>query len=240
MQVYDEMADFYDLIYPEKQDLDFYLGQAGKARGKILEVACGTGRILLRLMRAGFDVHGIDLSSAMLDRLRKNALSEGMVPKVFQVDMRDFQMADRFRLIIVPFRSFHHLKSGAERRKALGNFHAHLEKGGRLILHLNVPSDREKTLTGKFRKTGSEKIPDGRVDWFMKFDRKNYSAAYRIALTSKSGKKKEFRMVLHFVDIPELVGLLESIGFKSVNVYCGFDYSTFKEGCEEAVVIADS
>ncbi|HSB47480.1 MAG TPA: class I SAM-dependent methyltransferase [Candidatus Bilamarchaeum sp.] len=240
MPLYDEMADFYDLVYPDRGDRDFYLKEARKARGRILEVACGTGRILIPLLKAGFDACGLDISPEMLERLRKKALQEGIVPRLFLGDMRDFSLDGKFGLIIVPFRSFHHLNNASERLEALRNFRRHLDSGGRLILHLTVPPARERALTKKFHRAGSEKISGGKVGWEVRFDDGNDSADYRITLATDSGKTRSFSMTLHFFPIAEIASSLKSIGFKNVNVYCGFGYSPFNEGCEEAVVVADS
>ena len=64
----------YDLFF-EKFDLglEFYLGLAQAARGPVLDVACGTGRIMLPCLKAGVDIEGLDLFPGMLSRLREKA-----------------------------------------------------------------------------------------------------------------------------------------------------------------------
>ena len=70
---YDDGA-LYDLFF-ERLDygLDFYLGLARSKGGPVLDVACGTGRVLLPMLEAGFDVDGVDLFPAMIERLREKA-----------------------------------------------------------------------------------------------------------------------------------------------------------------------
>lgn len=67
-------AELYDLAVPDwPGEMDFYLALAQEATrdgGAVLEVACSSGRITLRLAQAGIPVVGFDLSSAMLDRAR--------------------------------------------------------------------------------------------------------------------------------------------------------------------------
>src|SRR5712692_6334653 len=66
------VADYYDYLPPVagRQDLDFYL-EVGRTQGEpILELGCGTGRVLLHMAQAGLRVVGLDLSEPMLDRCR--------------------------------------------------------------------------------------------------------------------------------------------------------------------------
>src|SRR4030095_8684306 len=149
MEVYDELAEHYDLIYGDQLDTDFYLREARNARGRVLEVACGTGRILLRLLEEGIDAEGLDLSESMLAVLKKKATSMGLKPTVYQANMVDFKLG-KYNLIIVPYRSFLHLKSEKERKDALRNFMDHLEKGGRLVLHTYSPSEEDRLMSGGY------------------------------------------------------------------------------------------
>lgn len=63
--------------------LDFYVDLARQARGAILDIACGTGRILLPCLQAGADGDGLDLSEAMLNTLRKKAAAMQLAPRLF-------------------------------------------------------------------------------------------------------------------------------------------------------------
>ena len=71
MDVYERLAGFYDLIYCDTTDLEFYLREAQNAKGPVLEVACGTGRILLSLVEEGIEATGMDISKPMIDVLRQ-------------------------------------------------------------------------------------------------------------------------------------------------------------------------
>src|SRR5689334_14929180 len=76
---YDSFAYYYDLEYQRvTADLDFYheMARRAGARGQILELACGSGRISLPLLRAGFKVTGLDLSAKMLELARARAAAE--------------------------------------------------------------------------------------------------------------------------------------------------------------------
>jgi len=243
MDLYGESARFYDLIYSDLFDLEFYLREARNARGPVLEVACGNGRILLKLLQEGIDISGIDLSADMLAGLRKKAAALGLKPDVAQADMRGFHLDRRFRLIITPYRSFMHLKSDADRRKALNGFMEHLEPGGRLILHTYNPSKDDLMMSGGYHPFDSEDLsmPDGtpyRLDWFLDYDRKTRIGHYRIVLR-ENGREHQFDMDLAYLTVKDVRGLLESCGFRNIRLYCGFDYGQFYDECREAVWIAE-
>lgn len=147
---YDQWAKVYDMIYGNyRDDVAFYLGEARKAEGKILEVACGTGRIYLELLKEGLDVVGIDISEEMIAALKAKAEEMGLKPKVHVADMRTFRLNDRFGLIIVPFRSFLYNLTTEDQLKTLKNFRSHLAPGGRLVLNFFYPDIERMMSFGK-------------------------------------------------------------------------------------------
>lgn len=243
MRVYEELAEFYDLVYSDEYDLEFYLREAKNARGPVLEIACGTGRILLRLMQAGIPASGIDLSEGMLAVLRNKAAALGLIPDVHAADMRDFSLGRKFRLIIVPYRSFLHLQSDGDRLMALKNFLEHLEPGGRLILHTYNPSKDELLATGAYRHLDSEEhaMPDGTpytLDWYLQYDRGRRAGAYRIVLTER-GREHVFEMEIAYLPVKEVRTLLGMAGYRNIRLYSGFDYGRFEENSKEALWIAE-
>jgi len=244
MDVYDEMAEYYDMIYSDSLDLEFYLKEARNAEGPVLEVACGTGRILLRLLQDGIDAMGIDLSQGMLEKLHKKAKSLGIKADARHADMRDFRLEKRFKLIIVPYRSFLHLKDDSARKKTLANFHEHLAPGGCLLLHTYNPSKDELGMQGGYHKFDYEEMvaPDGKkysLEWFLDYEPAGRIGHYKIIMKQGSGKTREFLMDLGYVPTKEMDALLRGAGFRNPRVYCGFGYSPFYEECKEALWIAE-
>jgi SAM-dependent methyltransferase len=106
----------------------------------VLEVACGTGRILLPTMQAGVDIDGFDLLPGMLDVLRRKARALGLEPRVVEADMRDFTMPRKYRLVTIPFRAFMHLLETADQLRALRCIREHLEPGGALVFNVFHPN----------------------------------------------------------------------------------------------------
>ena len=136
----ERIARLYDASVPDWPDeIDFYLKLAEplKARGgSVLEVACGTGRVALRLARSGLRVVGIDLSAEMLQIARRKAHGLANVSWV-QADMRRFNLSRQFELVIMPGHSFQFLLTAAEQLACLEGLQRHLQPGGLLVLHLD-------------------------------------------------------------------------------------------------------
>ena len=122
-------------------DLPFYVGLAREAasRGEqVLELGCGTGRVTVPMALAGAAVTGLDSSPAMLDIARAKAEQAGVRVRWVEGDMADFELEQRFGLVVIPFRSFLHLSSAQEQSGCLASIHRHLTAGGRLALNFYV------------------------------------------------------------------------------------------------------
>ena len=127
-------ADLYDLLFDGYQvDLDFYLGAARAAAGPVLDLGCGTGRVLLPMLEAGIDVDGVDNAPEMLARLRVNARARGLTPRVELADMRRFPVPRRYALVMIPFNAFAHNLTASDQLGTLRSCHDALRSGGRLL-----------------------------------------------------------------------------------------------------------
>ena len=142
---YSVIADVYDYVVPyrARQDIDFFVDAARKTGGPVLEVGCGTGRVLIPTARAGIIVVGLDLSSGMLDICRKRLLEESEAVRsrvrLVQGDMRNFDAGQKFKSVTIPFRPFQHLTTVEDQLSCLASIHRHLVDGGDLILDLFNP-----------------------------------------------------------------------------------------------------
>jgi SAM-dependent methyltransferase len=103
-----------------------------------LDVACGTGRLLVPYLRAGLDVAGCDVSADMIALCREKAEREGFSPNLFVQPMHELDLPRRYGTIYV-CGAFGIGSTRAEDLEALGRFHDHLEPGGRLLLDAEVP-----------------------------------------------------------------------------------------------------
>jgi SAM-dependent methyltransferase len=145
---YERTADLYDQVaaYRDRRtDVLFYVKQARAAGGEVLELGCGTGRVLIPTARAGVRITGLDLSAAMLEVCRCKLA--GQPPEVaaraelVHGDMRDFDLGPgRFAVVTIPFRPFQHLVATADQLACLACARRHLAAGGALVFDLFNPS----------------------------------------------------------------------------------------------------
>ncbi len=146
---YDTYAIFtqlYDSVHEGViEDITFYLEEARRG-GLVLEVGCGTGRVLIPVAEAGIPVVGIDISIAMLGICQRKIAElpvevRGRI-RLAEADMRDFSFSERFGLIYLPNQTFLSLLTAEDQIRALSNFRAHLRDGGRLAMDFFDPNIR--------------------------------------------------------------------------------------------------
>jgi len=145
--IYREFAEFYDLYVGDgRGDLPFYVKQAEQTTGPILEVGAGSGRLTIPIARAGSSVMAVDISEAMLDRLRQRLQDE---PQDVQdrvrltlSDMCDLNLGETYGLVIVPFYTFNYLLTPGDQRRALSALRRHLAADGRLVIDVFLPLGR--------------------------------------------------------------------------------------------------
>jgi ubiquinone/menaquinone biosynthesis C-methylase UbiE len=130
---------FYD-FFGDKNDVDFYLGQAKKYGDKALEIGVGTGRLAIQLARSGIETWGLEISPYMLSAAEKKIKREtSEVQKklhLIQGNAVDFRFDYKFDFIYFPSGSFDHILDPADQRKALLNFKSHLKPSGGYVFDL--------------------------------------------------------------------------------------------------------
>ena len=133
-------ALLYDEQVPDwAGEIDFYQDLARRANEKseaVLEVACGTGRVAVRLAEAGARVTGLELSNEMLDIARQKTRRMPNIRWV-QGNMRAFELDERFGLAMIPGHSFLFLLTTEDQLSCLESIYRHLLPGGVLVIHLD-------------------------------------------------------------------------------------------------------
>ena len=103
---YDRMAHLYDVDMAQNMrfaDVDFYASIAQSKRGRVLELGCGNGRILLALAALGIDAVGVDRSQKMLAELLRKASARGLSVRACAMDVRQLGFAVRFDVVLCPY-----------------------------------------------------------------------------------------------------------------------------------------
>lgn len=134
----DLCTEFYDIDKPEPPPdaFDFYLAEAKRARGAILEPMCGSGRYLLPLLARGFDVTGSDASPSMLAACRARAKRLGLEPALTEQRLEALSGDRRFGLIFIPSGSFCLITDETTALAALVRVRELLAANGRFIVEI--------------------------------------------------------------------------------------------------------
>jgi SAM-dependent methyltransferase len=135
-----DSPELYDLLFDSLDfDVPYWLDFARGAGGPVLELACGTGRLLLPILKAGIDIDGIDSSPAMIARLKERAAAAGLAVRAELADMRRYSMGRRYARIFCGFNGFAHCETIDDQIAALRRSLEHLEPGGALVVHMSYP-----------------------------------------------------------------------------------------------------
>lgn len=136
-------AEFYDILHAGLDDVDAYVEYASRFGPRVLELGCGTGRILIPLACAGFTVTGVDSSGDMIAICRERL---GYEPEdvqarvtVIQQDARDLHLQERFDLIIAPCNFLNYFTAPGDVEKVLARIREHLAPEGPFLLDNGVP-----------------------------------------------------------------------------------------------------
>ena len=134
--LYDE-PDLYDALLPASAaQLSYYLNLARQCAGTVLELACGTGQLLVPIASAGLPATGLDLSSKMLLAAKRRAAAAGTPVELLEADMRHFDLGRRFSLIVVARNSLLHLGDQDEFTAFFASVRRHLEPHGILAFDI--------------------------------------------------------------------------------------------------------
>lgn len=252
---YETYAAFYDLHATGLPgDEAFYREEARRSGGPVLELGCGTGRILLPIAEAGIPITGLDLSPEMLAVAgRKLAARPPDIQRRAELipgDMRQFRLDRRFPLIIIPFRAFLHLLTPEDQRAALSCIHHHLTDGGRLIFNLFDP--RLDLIAAHSGPLGAAAKPAGEFTHpetfhkFMIWDTRRYDVGRQVLEQyfifeelDERGRvvgKTYSPLTLRYCFRYEIQYLLELCGFEVEALYGDFERGQFRAGGEQVWV----
>jgi len=133
----DRVADVYDEWYkPADTAAEVALLTELAQGGRALELGIGTGRIALPLAANGVEVHGVDASVAMVERMRAKP-GGGAIPVTIG-DMADVPVDGDFALVFIVFNTFFQLYSQEDQVRCFANVARHLQPGGRFLIHAFV------------------------------------------------------------------------------------------------------
>jgi len=239
---YDEyrfIAELYDHVelYRTRADVAFFVDAAREAGSPVLELGCGTGRVLVPTARAGIDIVGLDGSPHMLDVCRRRLDDEpedirGRV-RLVEGDMRRFDLGATFALVTIPFRPFQHLTTVDDQLACLASVGRHLAPGGTLVFDVFDPMLESLAQPATGEEVGGEPAfvtPDGRhvvrTHRRLAHDKANQVQTIELVyhVTHPDGRRER---LVHAFDMRyffrfEVEHLLARAGFEVRHVYAGF------------------
>jgi len=243
-------ARFYDAgpgVSPQLgADVDFYRGLARETGGPVLELGCGTGRVLLEIARDGLACTGLDASQAMLDVARSKALRPA--PRWIHAAMQEFDLGgERFRLIFSAFRAFQHLYTVEDQLRCLACVRTHLAPGGRFAFDVFHPrlerlcldeEPEEEDL--RFRQGDEEVVRYARVSRERAAQLLNVTMRYERWRDGRVVGNEEARFQMRWSHRFELEHLMARAGFDEVRIYGDFDRSPVDHASPAFVVVASA
>ncbi len=249
---YDPIVDVYDLEHADfDDDVGLYRSLADVVGDPILELGCGSGRILLPLAEDGFRVTGVDGSPAMLARAESRAIKLGIGDRVSLVhaDIRATESAPGgpFGLVIIGLNTLLHLPSQAAQIELLAAAHRALDPRGQLVIDVFNPTPHLLTeLSRGITHEGAWAHPQGgTVDKWSSRElvasdqRLETTIWYDHTLPDHRLSRTRSAFSLRYVHFAELVLMLQAAEFVEWRAYGGYDLEPFDDGAERMVVTAE-
>jgi ubiquinone/menaquinone biosynthesis C-methylase UbiE len=248
---WDDYAAFYDWENAQtmgRRDVRFWQGLAGRLRGPVLELGCGTGRVTLPLARGGARVVGIDRSASMLDRglarLRRSRLTRK--PALVRGDITALPFPDAsFGLVAAPYGILQSLLDDEVLDATIGSAARVLRRGGTLGIDLvsDLPSWREyenrTKLTGT-RGTGRNLVRITLVESVRQDPARGLTTFEQEFIERHGRETRRHRFTLSFrtVTVEEMVYRLEHAGFRVTAVLGDYDGGAWDERADVWLIVA--
>jgi SAM-dependent methyltransferase len=230
VSAYDAIAGLYDAWSRSvTEDVSFYVDEARRAGGPVVELGVGTGRIAVPTAAEGIEVIGVDSSPGMLEACARAAELAGVAHLVDLRlgDLTDPPVEERVRLVTCPFRSYLHLRDDVERLSALRAAQELLVPGGRLAFDVFAPA--------------ADDIADTHGRWLERepgiFERADWDSRERTLTLSVRGESGATTFTLAWLSPEEWRRLLERAGFHVLGCFGWFDRRAYAGG-EDTIWIA--
>jgi SAM-dependent methyltransferase len=227
---YDAIARLYDpWSRSVTEDIAFYVDEARRATGPVVELGVGTGRVAVPIASTGIPVIGVDDSPGMLDVCRERAKAAGVLDLVDLRlgDFRDPPVSERVELVICPFRAYLHLADDGDRLRALAAARMLLRPGGALVFDVFAPAPDD--------------IEETHGRWLERepgiWERADWDTGARTLTLGVRGPGGETALRLAWLSPLEWRRLLDRAGFATEALYGWFDRRPHRGG-EDSIWIA--
>ncbi|MFS0727681.1 class I SAM-dependent methyltransferase [Paenibacillus sp. 1P07SE] len=224
--IYGELCtEVYELSKPvgiAYSDVTYYAGRLKDTAGRVLEVGCGSGRVLIPLLQAGIQAEGIDNSPAMLASCRNKCREAGISPVLHEGDMSSFDLDACYDAIIIPGGSIQLIETREHLVQALACYHKHLCNDGILVLDTFLQTDfsQHTTKTRVWENDAQELITleEKRVEVDLIRQRVISLLKYEKWREGRLMQSELQRLPLCWYGVEEFRLLLQDAGFRDVTI----------------------
>ncbi|GKV54081.1 methyltransferase [Sporosarcina sp. NCCP-2222] len=237
-------TEVYDITKPVGhsfgEEIPYYIERLKSCKGPILEAMVGSGRFLIPLLEAGYHVEGVDYSADMLLSCRERCLERGLAPLLYEADIKELSMTQRYEAILIPAGSFQLIEERNEAMEVLKRLYEHLEPGGRLILDLFLPEAQFKKI-GMVVANSTFSLPDG--DTITMEEKLIEADLFQQSIVSylryekwRNGNLMQTelqRFAIRWYGVEEFKLILQSIGFTDVVVSADYQYGTMPKSHDQ-------
>jgi len=232
---FDYVADIYDNYVKAEFDIPFFLDYAMAAKGKCLELMCGTGRVSIPLINKGIDLTLIDYSEKMLEILKSKIKNLDKPPAIICQDVTKLSLSEKYKLIFIPFNSFSEIITPEGHLSTLVRIRDYLDDEGIFICTLYNPEHRKKTADGAVRAIGKFSLEDGNnlfLSYYNHYDINTQivSGVQFYEIFDQNKKLIEKRCLdinFYLFDERSFRQLSEKAGLKIINMFGDYKKSAF-------------
>jgi SAM-dependent methyltransferase len=215
-------AGVYDRIYPAfatDAAVARIVAMAAATPGPVLDLGVGTGRLAIPLRAAGVDAHGIDASPAMLAELR--ARPGGAAVPVREADIADFDLPDRFAVVVCAVSTLFMLPDRGRQAACLRAARRHLRPGGLVVVEAFVPDPGRFDDDG--RRVELRRFDDDGFHLVVSHHRPDRQTITVVHVVADGPGVLRRQVVLHYATVAELDAMAGEAGLVLVGRHGGWD-----------------
>lgn len=248
---YGTIARFYDSEHTDKtDDIELYLALAAQTGGPIIDIGCGTGRVMLPLAQAGYEVHGIDNEETMLERAVRHREANDIPAErmaLHQGDVRTYDLDQQFKLVLVPYNGLMHFHTQEDQLAVLERLHDWTADDGLLVLDLpnagevfaTQESDALMVERTFLEPESGHLVMQQSTSYLDRTAQLLYVKWIYDEIAADGTVKRTFApLVLYYYFFSEITLLLRLAGFTVEGVFGDTEQGPYEDGCERMLIFA--
>lgn len=247
MDTRERAAEYYDLNPESPSDIPFYIARLSSPNVRVLELGCGTGRVLVPLSASCEYIHGIDKSEAMLRICRRKLADHNVSPNRANVqlgDITDFDLGCTFDMVVAPYRVLQNLETDHQLAGLFTCIRRHLAPDGTCVLNVFNPNRSREAMKVEWCRT------EETLEWQVRRDSRRFTChdirprlnpekmilypelIYRTHESSELIDEVVLPIAMRCYYPDEFDALIRNHGFAATNRWGGYRGETYGEGPE--------